>query len=40
MKVDFVRFCYLYLFGGIYVDLDCECIGWWNDGDNKITQDF
>ena len=22
------------------LDLDCECIGWWNDGDNKITQDF
>ena len=22
------------------LDLGCECIGWWNDGDNKITQDF
>ena len=22
------------------LDLGCECIGWWNDGDNKITEDF
>ena len=22
------------------LDLGCECVGWWNDGDNKITEDF
>ena len=22
------------------LDLGCECVGWWNDGDNKITDDF
>jgi inositol phosphorylceramide mannosyltransferase catalytic subunit len=25
-RVDFVRYAYLYVHGGIYADLDCECI--------------
>ena len=22
------------------LNLGCECIGWWNETDNKITKDF
>ena len=42
LKIAAIGTEHRHIFGQLkgMLDLDCECIGWWNDGDNKITQDF
>ena len=42
LKIAAIGTEHRHIFGQLkgMLDLGCECIGWWNDGDNKITEDF
>ena len=42
LKIAAIGTEHRHIFGQLkgMLDLGCECVGWWNDGDNKITDDF
>jgi predicted dehydrogenase len=42
LKIAAIGAEHRHIFGQLkgMLDLGCECVGWWNDGDNKITDDF
>ena len=42
LKIAAIGTEHRHIFGQLkgMLDLGCECVGWWNDGNNKITDDF
>ena len=42
LKIAAIGTEHRHIFGQLkgMLDLGCECVGWWNDCDNKITDDF